>query len=360
MTEAVTASTETEPFLSAESVLVETLRATVHSSVVPSVTEGVHSSDYSDYSTLSHDSVIIPTSQPTVGSAGRATLSGNNDEIDMGAFYAELGLDEDLGALNDYEEPSVVPPQPAETEEERAERQRLKAEETARKRADIEARHSKWEQELQAQMERSTTELQTRLQTLRKAAAAELSSSAEIRDAIEHLASEAEKYIKGAEIYLKNLKGENRKREEKLALWDRVVQKVSNKFTERLHVAKATVNSQYKGILELESREVATAIAKVQDVAEKGQVDLGLDYAWLDDVTYHDWQRYHELMEVSNKYADQAVSVQNGTHSAVVAANPLVPIIQDVESELGDIIIGFETRLRRIKRDGERAFNSNG
>ena len=31
-------------------------------------------------------------------------------------------------------------------------------------------------------------------------------------------------------------------------------------------------------------------------LAETAQADLGLNYAWLDDVTYLDWQRYHDLM----------------------------------------------------------------
>lgn len=28
---------------------------------------------------------------------------------------------------------------------------------------------------------------------------------------------------------------------------------------------------------------------------DRGQADIGLDYAYLDDVTYLDWQRYHDL-----------------------------------------------------------------
>ena len=31
-------------------------------------------------------------------------------------------------------------------------------------------------------------------------------------------------------------------------------------------------------------------------MADKAQADLGLDYAWLEDVTYMDWRRYHDLM----------------------------------------------------------------
>lgn len=34
---------------------------------------------------------------------------------------------------------------------------------------------------------------------------------------------------------------------------------------------------------------------EVKSLAEDAQGDIGLDYAWLDDVTYADWQRYHDL-----------------------------------------------------------------
>ena len=33
----------------------------------------------------------------------------------------------------------------------------------------------------------------------------------------------------------------------------------------------------------------------MKDIVDRGQADIGLDYAYLDDVTYHDWQRYHDL-----------------------------------------------------------------
>ncbi|KAF9244141.1 hypothetical protein BU15DRAFT_71706 [Melanogaster broomeanus] len=294
------------------------------------------------------------------GHNGAQSFTPTDDEIDIDAFYAELGLNEPLENSSGSSEYSPVPPSPpAETEEERAERLRLKAEETAHKRAGIEARHAKWEAELQAQIERSTAQLQSRLYSLREAAAADLASSDEVRNSIEELATEAEKYIKGAEIYLKNLKGENRKSDEKLALWDRVVDKVGNKFTERLLATEGIVNAWYRAVIDMELQEVTAATADVRDVAEKGQVDLGLDYAWLDDVTYNDWQRYHALIGTSEQYAEEAASIQNGTHPSAPAPNPLIPIFDDLQSEVRDVVIGFETRLRRIKRDGERAFNSN-
>lgn len=327
-----------QPSQSASSVLSESASAT--SSIISAVADG--------------SSLSITSVAPTAPSSVPAHIS-DNDEIDINAFYAELGLDEHLTASQSHEQ---VPLNPPESEEERTERLRLEAEETARKRADIEARHSKWEIELRSQMETGLSTLKGRLEAIRSAAAAELAEAPDIRDAIESLVADAEKYIKGAEIYLRNLKGESRKNDEKMPLWERVVEKVGVKFLERLGVVEAVVSAWYNAILDQELREVYAVAAEVREVAEKAQVDLGLDYAWLDEVTYSDWQRYHSLIDASEKFAQEANSIQNGTYENLVVDNPIIPIFEDLELEVQDIVIGFETRMRRIKRDGERAFNS--
>lgn len=327
-----------QPPQSASSILSESASAT--SSIISTVADG--------------SSLSITSAAPTAPSSVPAHIS-DNDEIDISAFYAELGLDEHLTTSQSHEQ---VPLNPPESEEERTERLRLKAEETARKRADIEARHSKWETELRSQMEIGSSTLKGRLEAIRSAAAAELAEAPDIRDAIESLVADAEKYIKGAEIYLRNLKGESRKNDEKMPLWERVVEKVGVKFSERLGVVEAVVSTWYNAILDQELREVYDVTAEVREVAEKAQVDLGLDYAWLDEVTYSDWQRYHSLIDASEKFTQEANSIQNGTHENLIMDNPIIPIFEDLESEVQDVVIGFETRLRRIKRDGERAFNT--
>lgn len=37
-------------------------------------------------------------------------------------------------------------------------------------------------------------------------------------------------------------------------------------------------------------------VEQVRDIAGEAQADVGYDYIWLADVTYHDWQRYHDLL----------------------------------------------------------------
>jgi len=46
---------------------------------------------------------------------------------------------------------------------------------------------------------------------------------------------------------------------------------------------------------------------------------------------------------------------RNGTHEEALD-NPIIQALRELRAEVNDIITGFESRLRRIQRDGERAF----
>lgn len=45
--------------------------------------------------------------------------------------------------------------------------------------------------------------------------------------------------------------------------------------------------------------------------------------------------------------------IQNGTHPTSLE-NPVVSAIQGLENEVKDVVAGFQTRLRRIRRSGDR------
>jgi len=57
----------------------------------------------------------------------------------------------------------------------------------------------------------------------------------------------------------------------------------------------------------------------------------------------------------SDNFKVEAMMIQNGTHASP-PINPILPAINDLRAEVEDIVIGFETRLRRIKRNGDRTF----
>lgn len=92
--------------------------------------------------------------------------------------------------------------------------------------------------------------------------------------------------------------------------------KVDEKFQAKVRTLEGEVYEWYTKVREAENTEVCSvqlfsleyeltiffhdqafsSALEVKAVAEEAQGDLGLDYAWLDDVTYRDWQKYHDLM----------------------------------------------------------------
>ncbi|CCM02566.1 uncharacterized protein FIBRA_04669 [Fibroporia radiculosa] len=289
-----------------------------------------------------------------------SAVSDDDTDVDLDAFYAELGLQDVIADATRSD--AEAPPRPsvkAESDGEKAERLRIRAKKMADKRADIMARHQKWEGELAAQIQASTDSLRQALLALRKDAALELKDSYEIRAEVENLVEEAEKYLRGAEKYLQTLRYESRTDEEKHNVWERVTDKVDEKFAERLGQTEAVVNGWFMTVVDKELAEVRKVAAAVKDIADRGQTDIGMDYAYLDDVTYQDWERYHDLLKKSGDFADLAHAIQNGTDSSPVL-NPVVTEIEDLQAEVQDVVVGFETRLRRIKRNGERTLSGSG
>ena len=301
--------------------------AHVASSVVSSDSDNlIGSSDVS-----SDTSTLAVASIPDVADAVPSTVSSANPETtgqakehddldllsdpDLDAFKAELGLVEDELLSDEPVEDSNAVQQPVETDEEREARLQAQREKTARDRANIESRHANWETKLNEQIQVNKKALRKALVAIRKAAVVELKGNEEIRNEVDSLVEDGEKFLRGAEKYLANLQRENRSIEEKRKLWDRIVGKVEEKFTDRLHQTEAIVNGWYRGVLDSELAEVCTATRmrfsntdevsylfqvekltkEIKDIAERAQADIGLDYAYLDDVTYHDWQRYHDL-----------------------------------------------------------------
>ena len=184
------------------------------------------------------------------------------DEFDINEFARDLGLDEP-------EQPpsSVVTqetPKPREeTEEEKAERIAQGRAFTAKKRADIEMRHNKFEAELAALVKEKKKSLRKALVAIRKPAAVELKNSEEIKGSIASLLAEADRYMKGAEAFLKTLEKETKEAKVKVALWDKVVEKVAKKFQDRLKETEDIVNGWHMQVLNQEMAEVCSFVCSV-------------------------------------------------------------------------------------------------
>lgn len=278
------------------------------------------------------------------------------DDVDLDAFYADIGL------YN--EEPEEVPESEHDTEdpllsEEQLEELRLtKLAETAEKRRDITGRHSKWEEKLDETIKEQKISLRRILVAMRKAAVQDFRTNTDVKSAIDQLVENADKLLKGAEAYLTNLRKESRPLEEKATFWTKVLAKVDTKFTSYLRHIEDVVDRWHTSYLDREREQVKLAADTVRDTADSAQADVGYDYIWLADVTHLDWKRYHDLSGKSDNFTIFANSIQNGSHpSPPIDAVP--GAIHEFQLEVEDIIIGFEARLRHIQRNGLRVLESS-
>lgn len=232
---------------SATAVLSSLLHSSVSSSeaaATPSISVSVGVAEFSSSAAISSD--------PDQGHVGET-------DLDLEAFYAELGLEEDFvpeTVATPTSAPVPTQTRRAETEEEREERLRLRAIENQKKRVELDGRRDKWETELAQKIETSKKALRKALVALRKSATAELKENQEIHDELKDLEAESEKLLKGAEKYLQTMQKEGKTSDDKKMLWDRVVDKVEAKFVEKLGQAESVVNGWYLKVLNKELDEV--------------------------------------------------------------------------------------------------------
>ena len=190
----------------------------------------------------------------------------NKAVIDLDEFTRDLGLELD----DEPEETSLssgltqeTPKPREETGEERAKRIAQRLAFTAERRADIERRHTQFETLLAALVKEKRQSLRKALVAIRKPAAVELKNSKEIREGIVNLLAEADRFMKGAEAFLKTLEKEEKEAKAKVALWDKVVEKVDKKFQDRLKETENIVNGWYLQVLSQEMAEVCLFVGIV-------------------------------------------------------------------------------------------------
>lgn len=120
----------------------------------------------------------------------------------------------------------------------------------------------------------------------------------------------------------------------------------------------------------------------VREQAGLAQSDIGLDYAWLDDSSYLDWEKYHWLMictslypflfrlkltlrffalpSAVDNYARELRGIQNGTHTDP-APDPLVLALNTLQENMLEVIDSFNSAVRLILDEADILFgNSSG
>ncbi|KAL1710836.1 hypothetical protein EV121DRAFT_191811, partial [Schizophyllum commune] len=301
------------------------------------------------------------SSRSSTPSAAAVVPTDVIEEEDVDQFLLDL--------LGETPDAKVAADEGAEANEESAadaaeaeERKRIKAQRAAEKRADITSRHAKWAAELEALIAAEEQGLAGVLAAIREGAARELRKGRALADgvdrskdadattgpkeAVDAAQAEGERLLKGLDSYLK--KAAKAPESNDQARWGQVLDVVEAKFAEAMGRLQENVATWYDEVRQREAQEVLDSAAKVKALAERAQADLGIDYAWLDDVTYADWQRYHDLMRAYEKYDSDARTIANGTHP-LSPADPLVGAMSDTQDDAMTIIEGFQVRIRDLK-----------
>ena len=166
---------------------------------------------------------IYPTSSHDTG----VTDTPDDPDAELEAFLKDLNEEEQMP------EPVAEPQNAGPSPEELAEQARLKQEETAHTRADLESRHSKWEEKLQKAGERAKEELVDALVASRESALQDMNSkNGLIQTAIADL-KEALKAKKHLQLYFEELKKDKKSDEQKFKDWTTVLGRVNEKFNEK-------------------------------------------------------------------------------------------------------------------------------
>ncbi|KAJ3874263.1 hypothetical protein F5051DRAFT_505987 [Lentinula edodes] len=295
--------------------------------------------------------------------------ASSTSEDDLDNFFADLGLlENEENETGDFTEASVVETEQdtAISPEESAAARRVA---TAKKRAELEARMEKWHADLDGLMKRRTKEFRKELVRVRKGAVRSLfpdpeKDNGDLEEALTHIRGEdvagilerfekeSEKLLKGLESYLKKEEklvsdSSNVDVDDRMKRWFNVVKRVEERFIERINGLQEKIHWWYLEVRELEVQEYHRATKEVKNFAQKAQGDMGMPMAWLDDVTYQDWQKYHDLIRAHERFDEQIRMIQNGTHPSP-PIDPLVPALDKLQLELEDAKNGFDTRVRTL------------
>ncbi|KAG7444460.1 uncharacterized protein BT62DRAFT_1077792 [Guyanagaster necrorhizus] len=248
----------------------------------------------------------------------------------------------------------------------------------ASKRANITARHASWASQLDALAASRAATVRKNLSRIRSRAAAVLFGQAtedddtdfvdgvHVSKLLDVFLDQAEKLVGGLERWWKkeSKDADNQERAGK------VVARVEEKLDALVREMGQRVENWAARVREDEVRECVVASREVKALAEKAQANLGLDYAWLEDVTYEDWQRYHDLMRgpslfsiihprahqkktknsVYNDFDTQIRQIQNNTHVRPLGDTVLIAL-EAKQHDMQDAITRFVSRVARVRDD---------
>lgn len=313
------------------------------------------------------DPVEPPAPAPTETATGEQSPdmplgSSQAEPEDLDDFFREIGLNEEEKIP--VPEPEMEPVAPPEEDLE------ARKAATAEKRANIVGRHVRWQSELDSLVKSLEARVKLDIEDVRQDAVAFIGrlpsdkatsvADGKGKEVLDKIQADGEKLLKGLDAYVKKLTsrtipGEDLEKEKEK--WEKIVEKVEGKFKDVVRGVQEDVHSWYVQVREQETSAVMAVASEAKALAERAQTDLGLDYAWLDDVTYYDWQNYHDLMRTYERFEQTARSLQNGTHTDAPEDN-LIPVLNDLDREVQNMIAGFAVQMNSLVREGDRWLDS--
>ena len=259
-------------------------------------------------STLATETSGSSDPESTVDPLDVPLIAQNYDELveDMEFFEdLEKWVSEAL-VVEQATETTDLPPKPTRlTAEEKAEKKRVQAEETAAKRKELVARHDKWEEEFEALIASKYKNLEESLQKSRQQAFKDLSSPNSLAHShISLLKNQLALAVKNTKHTLKKMEDawEDRYREmdedalDKLPRWAGVLENIEFSYAGKRNKLNEEMGKWVAAWIQSESMMIKEAGDEIQAFADKAQGDLIEGYAWLMDVTGRDWERYHKFM----------------------------------------------------------------
>jgi len=135
--------------------------------------------------------------------------------------------------------------------------------------------------------------------------------------------------------------------------WTQVLENLELSFARKSEKLNEDLDGWVAAWVERESGVLKEAADEVKAFADGAQNDLIADYAWLDDVTHHDWKRYHKLMFRNREAEEDFQKLFDGDSSPPVG-NLVQDEIARVEDQMHKITMNFKTEIDRIRKEGWR------
>jgi hypothetical protein len=166
---------------------------------------------------------------------------------------------------------------------------------TAAKRAKLEARMDEWEQKIHDLGNELRAEVKATIERVRSEAVDSLSPSSSagpdsIGAQIAAFEAQGLKAIKGTNAYAKRIvSGEHYSHSERINIFSSVTNKVETRYVEGASTLSDKIAVWWTSVRDEVVKTAEDAGVNVEDLATDAQADVGMDYAWLDDVKTSDW-----------------------------------------------------------------------